>query len=129
VMSLSWLASDIAPVGQKVDGRLRTALVDADTWILAATSTRLVHCLTTSALQTSIRASNRRLIELALDESVQNLREVRPPAGAEARALLSSETKESVLAYPTGRVRSLNRIGGVFRSALLDALARSADVR
>jgi hypothetical protein len=125
VVSVSWLASDIAPVGQMVDGGLRARAVDAHVWAVAATEARLLHCTTTGALLTAIRASGLAGYEVMIDRASANVREVlRAPRGEVAR-LLAQEIAESVQPVPVEQARLPSIAGGVFRSDLLRVLAET----
>src|SRR6266566_2902495 len=84
VDSISWVASDIAPVGHFVDGGFSYAPVAAKAWVLIASSTRLLHCSLTSMLQRSLRKAGQTLFELSLDKSEGNLVRYRPLSASTA---------------------------------------------
>ena len=50
IASLTWLATDIAPVGHFVYGDLSAIAIDVDAWVVVAFSTRFEHCSLTGFL-------------------------------------------------------------------------------
>ncbi|GHJ44043.1 hypothetical protein Cs7R123_13850 [Catellatospora sp. TT07R-123] len=108
VGSLSWLASDIAPVGHLPQASLRTAAVAADRWLLLTTSARLRHCVTTAAVRTAVAAAGLSLLHIALDQRGGNLSLLPPGDPADRR----------VRRVPAEQVRHADVPGGVFRAGL-----------
>jgi hypothetical protein len=123
VISVSWLASDIAPVGHFVEGCLRSIAVTADIWVLVAVQARIEHCNATATLQNAIRASGLPYFELIIDRPQANLSEVRSPANAGSATQSSQVQEQNFHRVPLQEFRSLMIAGGVFRSELLRFLA------
>jgi hypothetical protein len=123
VISVSWLASDIAPVGSMAEGRLRSVAVTADVWVLVAAEARIDHCNTTACLQNAIRASRLPYFELRIDERKGNLGKVRYPETHSIASQASQSDEETFRAVTVEHFRPLNIPGGVFRAELLELLA------
>jgi len=88
VVSLSWLAADIAPVGHFADGSLRARAVGARLWIVVTMQMRFAHCPTTAALLETLLESGTSYLELRVDEDHDNVCLVTPEGlqnGAEGR--------------------------------------------
>ncbi len=73
VASLSWLASDVAPVGHIVHGRLAARPVHAQLWAVVAFSARFDACPTTVALTETLRACAMPYLEMRIDEASDNV--------------------------------------------------------
>jgi hypothetical protein len=115
VASVSWLATDIAPVGHFVQGDLRAAPVDAAAWVVVAISTRFDHCTTTSFLRDLLLRAGRRTVLLSVDGEKDNVCELRPDGGRPQQPPGGGQFFEIPLAgrtFPT-------HPGGLFRSALV----------
>jgi hypothetical protein len=126
VASMSWLASDIAPVGHFFDGDLKAAAVRADTWVVIAASTRLAHCPITGLLADLARRSAARAFTLAVDEPKRNL--VPLPRPKDADTVEGSEGK--FLTVDVGEAGPPVHRGGLFRGAVMEHLLGSpADAR
>lgn len=73
VVSLTWLATDIAPVGQFVYGDLTSAAVDVSVCVIVAMSTRFTNCdLTGTLVELHINAGGK-TITLSVDDSKDNV--------------------------------------------------------
>jgi xanthosine utilization system XapX-like protein len=72
VVSLSWLASDIAPVGHLVDGRLRGVPVAAEAWVVVGTEARIDSALAGGMID-ALAGSGAPCWVLAIDRSTDNL--------------------------------------------------------
>ena len=83
VASVSWLATDIAPVGAMPCGTLRAQPVDAPSWVVVATGTRLEHGHGAPAIIAALAAAATPYQLLEIDRKAENLAEVEPgpPAG------------------------------------------------
>ena len=79
VASLSWLAVDIAPVGELPCGSLRAQPVAAPLWIIVATSQRLVRGHAGPALASALAAAGIPSIEIEIDRGAGNVTRVDPP--------------------------------------------------
>lgn len=91
VRSLSWVASDIAPIGHMVAGVLEVVPVMADRWVVVATSTRLQHCKVTGFILESLKWSGIPYSTVAIDRSKNNVEISEPtelPEGADIQQLL-----------------------------------------
>ena len=117
-ISISWLASDIAPVGCLSYAALQPTPIHSQRWVIISTEHRLAHCEVTGHLIETMRALGRPYGELAVDRAEENFRwyaarEVTgPPAG-----LAEYQIVEGLL--PT-------RLGGLYRGALLPVSSRPA---
>jgi hypothetical protein len=109
VGSLTWLASDIAPVGHFANGTLRTAPIDAALWVLVAVGTRFSQCATTSAIINMINGAELPYVTIAVDEPENNVRSRTPGRG----------DPELVR---RGSTRTTQWPGGLFRAQLFDEL-------
>jgi hypothetical protein len=125
VASISWLATDIAPVGHLVDGTLRGVPVQADVWVLAAQGARFVNCSTTSTLQQSIGAAKVTYFELSLDSEKDNLCQRTPPRARKS----ATGDQDPVLALDVDKLKLDRYVGGLFRHDLLKNLISLADDR
>jgi hypothetical protein len=121
IQTMSWLASDIAPVGHFKEENLTFAAIDADVWVLVTFSARLLYCSTTALLQRSLQFANKTCFEFALDVSSNNLAKVaRSDSGAGV-----SGGNFVLLGLRDFQPRRLP--GGVFRDDLLTAIAKNAE--
>ncbi|MDI1461617.1 hypothetical protein QEZ54_11590 [Catellatospora sp. KI3] len=109
VGSLSWLASDIAPVGHLPGGALRTAAIEADQWVLLTSTARLRHCAATAAVVTAVTAAGLPLRHVALDRGGGNVTVLPPGDPGDKR----------VRRVPADRVRHADIPGGIFRAGLI----------
>ncbi|ATL67256.1 hypothetical protein [Nocardia terpenica] len=116
VRSLSWLATDIAPVGHFADGVLRTAMVDAPLWVLVAADTRFTRCPTTISLANSIVAAGLPYVAVALDIRRDNVTRHAPVQGAGSNVTRRVDAK---------RAETAEWRGGLFRVHLFDELRRT----
>lgn len=91
VTSLSWTASDIAPVGYMAVGALETVPVMADTWVIVAMSERLQHCRAAKIITETLRWSGVTYATVALDFAENNVKlpeQEQPPEGVTLKDLL-----------------------------------------
>jgi hypothetical protein len=118
VVSMSWTASDIAPVGHLVEGALELRAVEAPVWVLATVRGRLLHDSITSAIARAVTASGRPLVRVVLDETEDNVEVVLPPGDEDPKA---RTLEEELVAVDPGAFGT--RVGGLHRSILLDILS------
>ena len=78
VASVSWLATDIAPVGAMPCGTLRAQPVDARSWVVVATGTRLEHGIAAPAIIAALAAAATPYRLLEIDRLAENLALVEP---------------------------------------------------
>jgi len=71
--SLSWIASDIAPVGKIVNGQLKTVAVDYPVWILVAGQARFTNCNTANMIMNCVRSADKQMILLEYDRPTDNV--------------------------------------------------------
>jgi len=76
VTSVSWLATDIAPVGTLADACLSFAPVSADLWIVASLSTRFEQCDITNRIVRAALAAGHEIYLLMIDRQRENLRRI-----------------------------------------------------
>jgi hypothetical protein len=118
IVSSSWIASDIAPVGHLVHGRLAAHPIDAAVWIIVTMGMRLEHCHATSAIVEAVLEAGRPCLEVRVDEANHNVVVV-IPRRTEHPADGPGEGFERV----TLAGRSFpDHVGGLFRRALLHDL-------
>jgi hypothetical protein len=122
VVSLSWLATDIAPVGHFAYASLKAVAVDADNWIVLSLETRFKHCHTTGLLTETLKGARKKYFQLSIDVHENNLLTVEPvgaPINNQASARDEPgkfrEIDLTAASFPT-------RYGGLFRWALIDHL-------
>jgi hypothetical protein len=109
--SLSWLATDVAPVGHFTQGTLRTAMVEADLWVLVAHSTRFEHCTVTGAVLNALLGAGTPVFTLAVDLIEDNLVRLQPVDPADI-----------VVGVDVDLARMTVWRGGLFRDHLLGEL-------
>jgi hypothetical protein len=73
VTSLSWVASDVAPVGHIAVGTLTAVPVTADAWAVVAMSERLQHCKVTRFITQSLRWAGVSYATVAIDQPENNV--------------------------------------------------------
>jgi hypothetical protein len=114
VVSISWLASDIAPAGRVVYGALQAWPSLSQRWVVVATAHRLAYCQIAGHLIETMRALGRPYGELAVDHAQQNFR------WFEGREV---EGQPNALArYPVAEGVIRTHPGGLYRGALLPYL-------
>lgn len=114
VVSMSWTASDIAPVGHLAEGVLELRAVETAVWVLVATGVRLQRDSVASAIAGAAAASGGLLVRVALDETKDNVELVSPPEP-------ETRTGEDLVALDPGAFGI--RAGGLYRSVLNDVLS------
>jgi hypothetical protein len=91
VTGISWVASDIAPVGHMAVGTLEAIPVMAYTWTVVATSTRLQHCKVTGFITESLKWAGIAYATVAIDQSENNVEILEPtesPEGLDIKEFL-----------------------------------------
>jgi hypothetical protein len=113
-VSISWLSTDIAPIGTMPYGNLKRVGILSQRWVVIATESRLRSCEVTGHVIEMLRALGRPYGELALDRREHNLRwfagRTRP------------DPPESLASYRASERLSPQHQGGLFRAALLEHL-------
>jgi hypothetical protein len=110
VTSISWTASDIAPVGHMALGVLETVPVMADTWVTVAMSERLQQCRAAIIITESLRWSGITYATVALDIAENNVKlpeQEQPPEGITRRDLL--------IGFNIEKNRPRVHLGGLFQ--------------
>ncbi|MEV8438620.1 hypothetical protein AB0425_14675 [Actinosynnema sp. NPDC051121] len=115
VGSLSWLATDIAPVGHFVDGALRATAIHARVWAVIASSARFANCATTTAVVNAITAAGLPFVTIAVDVPEDNITRY---------ARLEQVTSDHARHADAARVDGAHWPGGLFRAHLFDELSR-----
>jgi hypothetical protein len=112
VISLSWLATDIAPVGHFASGCLRACPISAPVWIVVAVRMRFSNCHTTKLLLNAIYQSGCKAFLFAIDESKENV--LRLPKWSRKSGIEGWGGKEvdiKATSFPTHH-------GGLYRGAI-----------
>jgi len=124
VVSMSWTASDIAPVGHLAEGVLELRAVEAPVWVLATVRARFGQDAVASAIARAVTASGRTLVRVALDETEDNIEVIAAPrdGAPEPRTF-----GEELVALDPGAFGT--RVGGLHRSTLTDILSGRANGR
>jgi hypothetical protein len=104
VQSMSWLAADIAPVGNLTCAALQPVAIEAAVWVFVAIEMRFAHCGVSGSLVETVAASGARTWCLSIDRHKDNLI-LAPPTQREPRRLPRSEQFSA-------------HIGGLFRSSI-----------
>ena len=89
VASLSWIAEDIAPIGEMPCGTLQAWPLRAVSWLIVATSARFERGKAANAIIAALTAAGSAYGTLAIDESVGNLVHVEPEPDASLAELVS----------------------------------------
>lgn len=116
VQSLTWLATDVAPVGHFAEGTLRTAMIDAPLWVLVSIGTRFERCATVHAVTNAVLAAGLPFATLALDSSRDNLTRYAPAGHGDLN---------SVVRVGTRQARMAEWRGGLFRDYMFGELRRA----
>jgi hypothetical protein len=93
VSSMSWVASDIAPVGHIALGTLEAVPVIADTWIVVTVSTRLHYCQVTNFITEILKWTGITHATIAVDlqeNNVEIVQSAEPPSGVEIKDLITA---------------------------------------
>jgi hypothetical protein len=112
VVSMSWLANDIAPVGQMVHGALQARPVDARVWAVVAFAARFDACPVTVALTETLLECAIPYFEVRVDEASDNATFV----AAAQRTRATAEERSRFEAVPIGRQRFESHAGGLFQA-------------
>ncbi|GAA0531182.1 hypothetical protein [Saccharopolyspora thermophila] len=107
VTSLSWLASDVAPVGHFARGVLATAAVDAAQWVLISIATRFERCQMTNFLVNALLAGQVPFATVSLDQLEDNVVHYAPPHERDGSG--------EVVRVPAQHARMAAWRGGLFR--------------
>jgi hypothetical protein len=118
VQSYSWVATDIAPVGHFANGMLRPAGVDAQTWVIVATTARHHICKVLGTIRHGLDLAGTRRFDIYLDGAEPNVRHYAPPNTG-----LSDDTAVRV---PVGELPGTAHRGGLYRRFLTSHLMRRA---
>ncbi len=117
VVSMSWTASDVAPVGHLAEGTLKLRAVEEPVWVLSTVRTRFEHDPVTSVIAAAVTASGRPLVRVALDEMEKNVEVISPPGDDK---LEGQAAREDLVGLDPGAFGT--RVGGLHRSTLEDIL-------
>jgi hypothetical protein len=118
VASLTWLASDIAPVGHFVYGKLIAEAVDADLWVVLTLSTRFEYCSSTGSLIDLLQHAGRRTIAFSVDKSTNNVLMLAP----EVKTTVSDDESERFMRIELTETGFPIHPGGLFRAAVIQHL-------
>jgi tetratricopeptide (TPR) repeat protein len=121
VVSISWTASDIAPIGHLAEGTLELRAVEAPVWVLATVRRRLQYDSVTSVIARAVTASGRQLVRLVLDETEDNV-ELVPPGDDDPK---TGELGEATVAVDPADAGTW--VGGLHRQTLVDILTGRTD--
>jgi tetratricopeptide (TPR) repeat protein len=121
IASLSWIASDIAPVGHFVYGKLKALAIDADVIVVMTLSARFVHCNLTRLLIDLMQHAGRRTIAFSVDLTTDNV------------LMLASAIKQTSNNCESQQLNMINipeagfpvYRGGLFRSAVKQYLVQN----
>ncbi len=120
VVSMSWLAVDVAPVGQIVHGDLVAHAVHARLWAVVAFAGRFDACPATVALTETLRECALPYLEMRVDQTDENVTLIRSPPQS-ARQPTPDEvgrfTLVSTAANPFSR-----HVGGLFQADFPQAI-------
>jgi len=116
VQSLTWLATDVAPVGHFVEGTLRTAMIDAPLWVLVSISARFDVCATVHAVTNAVLAAGLPFATLTLNSPQDNLTRYAPPGPGDP---------DSVVRVGTRQARMAEWRGGLFRAHVFGEFRRA----
>ena len=114
VVSRSWLASDVAPVGHFVCGDLWAKGIAAEMWVLVASTARFQYCPTTSLLLSVLNRAMRTTIGVLCDRRADNVLVLLPEP--ESSRNPSAPAPPALRSVPTSRL-PVHR-GGLFRMML-----------
>jgi hypothetical protein len=112
IATVSWLSSDIGPVGHRPDGLLRTVTVDADRWVLVTTSMRFQHCTATAAILKAVNAAGLTATHVSIDVPSDNVRPLPNDRRDDRR----------VVRHPARSVQPVELPGGAFRAGLIEVI-------
>lgn len=116
VRSLSWVASDVAPVGHFAVGDLTIRAVPSDLWIVLAPGSSLGGGYTARVLIESLAAAGIEYAELVIDQAENNLHRHDPrPAG-------EPEQRKELRQLDLDNPALTRHAGGLFRPQLLQCL-------
>ncbi|AMY10829.1 hypothetical protein LuPra_04072 [Luteitalea pratensis] len=76
LQSLSWLATDVAPVGHFVQGTLQAVAVDCPQWIVVASEARFISCNVTAIILALLCRAKARCFAFAIDAHEDNVAEL-----------------------------------------------------
>jgi hypothetical protein len=116
VCSLTWLATDVAPVGHFAEGTLRTTMIDAPLWVLVSINSRFDVCAMTHAVTNAVLAAGLPFVTVALDSSQDNLKRYTPPGHGDLDTVMRVETRQA---------RMAEWRGGLFSAHVFSELRRA----
>lgn len=117
VTSISWVASDIAPIGQMAVGSLRALPVTTAAWVVVATSARLQHCRITSFLTETLKWAGVGYATIAIDQLENNVAIPEPPELPE-----EVDINELIVAVDLAKNPPRTHPGGLFQWQIEEAL-------
>jgi hypothetical protein len=117
VVSVSWLASDIAPVGHMICGNLTPRAIAADVWAVVASWARLHHCQAISSILQTLRCAGIDHVTVTLDQERDNL--AKPALEEPPKGMPRGELVETV---DLDERPLRTHAGGLFRWQLQEAL-------
>ncbi len=117
VRSLSWVSSDIAPVGHLAVGALTIRGIEADVWVVAGAASNLGGGNTPRMLTETLWAIGIECLELDLDEAKNNVRRYCPPVGG-----ATAEHHQDLRWLGPEHPGFTTFPGGLFRSQILQNL-------
>jgi len=116
VTSLTWLATDVAPVGHFADGTLRTTMIDAPVWVLVSGGVRFERCAVVGAVINTLVAAEVPFVTVAVDSRQDNLARYAPPAEGDSDAVVCVDVRQA---------RMTEWRGGLFRDHVFGELRRA----
>jgi len=110
VTSISWVASDIAPVGHIAVGTLEAFPVTTNTWVVVTMSMRLQHCQVTGFITESLKWAGIAYATLAIDDHENNIEipeQTKTPEGI--------DIQEQIVAINLAKRMPTTHSGGLFQ--------------
>src|SRR5262249_5875166 len=117
VTGISWVASDIAPVGHMAVGTLEAVPVTADTWAGVATATRFQHCQVTRFITQTPKGARVSHVTLENDQhqnKVESPAQAVPPEGV--------DITEFIVAINLAEHPPKTHLGGLFQWQIQEEL-------
>ena len=113
--SVTWVSTDIAPVGHFVDCRLRTMAIDTPVWAIIAVGQRFEHCGVTARVTEALRYVQVAQFRVVVDESHDNVLSITPRhTGGDGGGTVDDKVQK--IRVPTGGFPV--HLGGLFREVL-----------
>jgi hypothetical protein len=114
LQSLSWLATDIAPVGHFVQGTLQAMAIDCPQWVLVIPEARFVNCDVTHLIVALLGPAKARCFALVIDQPENNVLELEPA--------VTDQSSDGYEAIDLSAAPFPTHPGGLFRPSLLEYL-------